>query len=63
MSPLVAAGLALLVFLFVVWRLWRALDGDQQVEPGGSYGRQVFGRFRDPKKRRDRTEGPSAPTG
>ncbi len=50
MSPLVAAGLALLVFLFVVWRLWHALDGEKQAEPGGSYGRQLFGRFRPPRK-------------
>ncbi len=49
-APLLAGGLALLAFLFVVWRLWRALEGDKPVEPGGSYGRQVFGRYRRPKK-------------
>jgi hypothetical protein len=49
-APLFAGGLALLAFLFVVWRLWRALDGERQVEPGGSYGRQVLGRYRKPKQ-------------
>ncbi len=49
-APLLAGGLALLAFLFVVWRLWHALEGEKQVEPGGSYARQVFGRSRRPKK-------------
>jgi len=48
MAVLLVAGLALLAILVVWWGLWRALNGDKQVEPGGSYGRQVFGRYRKP---------------
>jgi hypothetical protein len=46
----VAGVLALSVFLVVVWRLWRVLNGDEQIEPGGSYGRQLFGRYREAEK-------------
>lgn len=50
MAILLVAGLALLAILFLWWMLGRVLNGDQQIEPGGSYGRQLFGRDREPKK-------------
>lgn len=50
MAILLTAGLALLAIGVVWWTLGRALNGDRQIEPGGSYGRQVFGRNREPKK-------------
>ena len=50
MPILLTAGLALLAIGVVWWMLGRALNGDKQIEPGGSYGRQVFGRNREPKK-------------
>ena len=53
MATLVAGVLALSVFLVVMWRLWRVLNGDEQIEPGGSYGRQLFGRYREPEKPED----------
>lgn len=49
-AVLFIAGLVLLAIGVVWWALWRALNGDKQVEPGGSYSRQVFGRNREPKK-------------
>ena len=53
MQTVVGGVLALLVLLVVVWRLWRVLDGDEPLEPGGSYGRQLFGRYREPAKPED----------
>lgn len=47
---LLIGGLALLFIAFVWWCLWRVLNGDTPIESGGSYGRQVFGRYREPKK-------------
>jgi hypothetical protein len=49
MHTLLVAGSTLLVLLIVIYRLWRVLDGDQEIEPGGSYSRQLFGRYRKPK--------------
>jgi hypothetical protein len=45
MAILLTAGLALLGIGVVWWMLGRALNGDRQIEPGGSYGRN-----REPKK-------------
>jgi membrane protein implicated in regulation of membrane protease activity len=57
-QTLVAGVLALLVVLVVVWRLWRVLNGDEPPEPGGSYGRQLFGRYRDLEKPQPEDNGP-----
>lgn len=53
MATLIGGVLGLVVFLVVMWKLWRALSGDEQIEPGGSYGRQLFGRYREPAKPED----------
>jgi hypothetical protein len=49
MQTVVAGTLTLLFLIVVVWRLFRVLDGDAPLEPGGSYGRQLFGRYRKPE--------------
>jgi hypothetical protein len=38
---LVMLALGLLLMIRMAWRLYR---GDEPMEPGGSYGRQFFGR-------------------
>lgn len=48
MLPAVVVAAFLLVLLFVVWRLWSALSGDELPESGGSDGRQMLGRYTDP---------------
>lgn len=53
MATLIAGVLGLLVLLVVIWRLWRVLNSDEPLEPGGSYGRQLFGRYREPEKPED----------
>jgi hypothetical protein len=50
MASLVIGGLALLFIASVWWCLWRVLNGDKPIESGGSYGRQFFGRYGEPKK-------------
>jgi len=50
MAVLVVAGSLLLLIVVLWWALGSALNGSQHIEAGGSYGRQVFGRDRKPKK-------------
>jgi hypothetical protein len=41
---IVVAALLLLGLATVAYRLWRVLRGDEELEAGGSLGRQFFGR-------------------
>jgi hypothetical protein len=59
MASLIFGVLTLLVFLVVMWKLWRVLNGDESIEPGGSYGRQLFGRYREPEKPKREDNGPA----
>ncbi len=53
MGTLIVAVLALSILLVAWWRLWRVLNGDKPIEPGGSYGRQFFGGYRKLEKAED----------
>lgn len=46
-ASLVIGLLLLLMVASVVHRLWRVRRGDEELEAGGSLGRQFFGRDRD----------------
>jgi hypothetical protein len=43
---IVAALWVLAVLAAVGYTAWRFLHGNEQLEPGGSFGRQLFGRNR-----------------